>query len=63
MLSPEQDMKHWDIKIKIYINRELEFKIKISKVNKIEPFCDGEPVLTDIMNIKHLAQGMTRSAQ
>ena len=56
-------MRHRAIKIKIYINRELEFKIKISKVDKIKPFCDGEPVLTGIMNIKHLAQGMTHRAQ
>lgn len=56
-------MRHRAIKIKIYINRELEVKIKISKVDKIKPFCDGEPVLTGIMNIKHLAQGMTHRAQ
>lgn len=56
-------MRHRAIKIMIYINRELEFKIKISKVNKIKPFCDGELVLTDIINIKHLAQGMTHRAR
>ena len=58
-----QEMRHRAIKIMIYINRELEFKVKTSKVNKIKPFCDGEPVLTGIMNIKHLVQGMTHRSQ
>ena len=60
MLSPGREMGDKAIKIKIYINRESEFKIK---VNKIRLFFGGGLVLNDIMNIKHLAQGMTHSAQ
>lgn len=60
MLNPGQEMGDKAIKIKIYINLESELKMKI---NKIRPFFGEGLVLNDIMNIKHLAQGMTQSAQ